>query len=335
LVIDIFCHIAPKKFLNQYVKTQLPQLLRFLDAGADSAHGHFVDEDARIKVMDKYGIDLEVLSLQPSTMWDSVKDQDLLRLTRQANDAMAEVVGKHKDRMLGIATLPMLAGGEFLDELDRAIRDLGMKGCEVFSNVRGKPLDSPEFIPFFEKMSKYDLPILLHPTNWQYYEWIGDYRLIQIFGWPFDTSLAMARLVFGGVMFRFPNLKIVTHHLGGMVPHFAERIRTFYDEAMMHPETYGGTRMFPYAEKMNKHPLEFFKLFYADTVENGGLSTLKCGLDFFGSDHVVFATDYPFGPKNGEVWTEGVLQNMKDIDISDQDKQKIFEENSRKLLKLD
>lgn len=334
MTIDIFCHIAPRRFLNQYAKSQLPQLLRFLNVSADSEHGHFVDEDERIKLMNKYNIDIEVLSLQPSTIWDNIKDSNLLEMTRLANDTMAEVVSRHKDRMLGIATLPMLSGGEFLDELDRAVNDLGMKGCQVFSNVRGKPLDSPEFIPFFERMERYNLPILLHPTNWQYYQWISEYRLIQIFGWPFDTSLAMARLVFGGVLYKFPNLKIVTHHLGAMVPHFAERIRTFYDEAIMHPETYGGTSMFPFAEKMPKHPMEYFKQFYADTVENGGLSALKCGFDFFGADHVVFATDYPFGPKNGELWTESIIRTVNDIDITQEERQKILEKNARKILKL-
>ena len=131
----------------------------------------------------------------------------------------------------------------------------------------------------FDFAKKYDLPILIHPTNWMYYQWVKDYRLQQIFGWPFDTTLAMGRIVFGGVLMRYPNLKLVTHHLGGMLPFYAERARDFVNEAIMDPTMYGANH-FPYAEEMKrqgKHPIDYFKQFYADTVVYGSGSALRCG----------------------------------------------------------
>ena len=328
LVIDIFSHIYPKKFLKAYVKTQLPQLLRFVEAEYGAGDAYFIDEDARIKYMDKYGIEFEVLTIALPDVWQTIGEP--IKLTRLANDSMAEAIEKHSQRLLGTATLPLLTG-EALDELDRAIRDLGLKGVQIFSNMGGKPLDSPEFTSFYEKMSKYDLPIWIHPTHWEYYSWIQDYRLLQIFGWPFDTSLAMGRIVFGGILQKYPNLKFIIHHLGGMIPYFDERIRGFYDEALMHSHVYGG-HLFPY--DLKKDPIEYFKMMYADTVVNGSIPALKCGYSFYGSEHVVFATDYPFGPEKGERWTREILKSVKELDISEEHKRNIFEDNARKLLKI-
>jgi len=324
LIIDLFCHIYPKNFLKAYVKTQLPQLLRFVEAEYGVGDAYFVDEDARIKYMDKYGIDIEVLTLALPHIWQTISDP--IKLVKLANDSMAEVAEKHSQRLLGTATLPVLTG-EALDELDRAISELDLKGVQIFTNINGKPLDSPEFMPFYEKMSKFDLPIWIHPTHWEYYNWIQDYRLIQILGWPFDTSLAMARIVFGGILQKYPNLKFIIHHLGGMIPYFDERINGFYEDD---PHVYGA--LFPY--ELKRPPTEYFKMMYADTVVNGSIPALKCGYSFYGPEHMVFATDYPFGPEKGERWTREILKSVKDLDIPEKEKKMIFEDNARKILKI-
>lgn len=329
----MFCHIYPLKFLKEYNKTQLPQLLKFLDANASPEAAYMVDDDARIKYMDRHKIDIEVLTLAFQNAIETLKDNELLRITKIANDSIAEVVQKHSDRMMGIAMLPKLTD-EYLDELDRSIKELGMRGCVIFTNVLGKPVDSPEFIQFFERMNSYDLPVLIHPTNWPYYPWVREYRLGQIFGWPFDTSLAMGRIVFGGIFQRFPNLKIITHHLGGMLPFYGERVRDFFDEAVLQPDVYGAN-LFPFVDQMNqqsRHPLDDFKKFYGDTVVYGNLPSLKCGLDFFGSQHVVFATDYPFGTMKGERLTNLITESIMKVDITEEERQDIFENNARRIL---
>ncbi|MGI0092041.1 MAG: amidohydrolase family protein [Nitrososphaerales archaeon] len=317
--------------LNEYVKTQLPLSMRFIDSQVSHDVSFFVDPEVRLRAMDKYKIDIDVLTIAFQDAINIPKE-DVSRITKVANESLAEVVNKHPDRLIGTATV-LNPEGEGLDELDHAIRDLGMKGALIFSNVNGKPLDSPEFIPFYEKMVHYDLPIFIHPADWPYYSWVGEYRLDRILGWPFDTSLAMGRLVFGGVMRRFPNLKIIAHHLGGMIPHFSERIQVFVDQAESNPK-WGATEMFQEQLKAKENIMESFKSFYGDTVIFGNKAALKCGLDFFGADHVVYATDYPFGAEEGEQNIKLNTKFVEELDIPETDKEKIFEKNARRLLKL-
>ena len=329
--IDIFCHIFTQKLLNEYVKTQLPISMRFLDSYVSNDVSFFVDPDVRLRAMDKYNIDIDVLTI---AFQDAINipRKDVRRITKVANESLAEIVDKHPTRLLGTATV-LNPEGEGIDELDHAIQDLGMKGALIFSNVNGKPLDSPEFIPFYERMVKYDLPVFIHPADWSYYNWIGDYRLDRMLGWPFDTSLAMARLVFGGIMQKFPKLKIVTHHMGGMIPHFSNRIQVFVDQAESNPK-WGATEMFEEQLKEKANIMKQFKSFYADTVIFGNKAALGCGLDFFGVDHIVYGTDYPFGAEQGEQNIKLNTRFLEDKDISETDREKIFEKNARSLLRL-
>jgi predicted TIM-barrel fold metal-dependent hydrolase len=335
--IDLFCHIYTRKLLDEYVKTQIPLVLRFGEYQVPQAEARFVDAESRLTVMDRYGIDIQVLTIAFQNAITTLPERDLLRISRIANDSLADLVSKHTDRLIGVATVldPSESG---LDELDHAIKDLGMKGCLLFSNMKGKPLDAPEFLPFYEKMAAYDLPIFIHPTDWTYYSWVSDYRLDRIFGWPFDTSLALGRLVFGGIIPRFPNLKVIAHHLGGMIPYFSGRILEFINQAKAHPQWAGGSKFPEFVKEDNagkeSDPLKYFRSFYGDTVIMGNSSAVKCAIDFFGIDHIVYATDFPYGADNGE---ENIRLNtscVDELDISDEDKSKIFDKNARGLLKL-
>ena len=118
-----------------------------------------------------------------------------------------------------------------------------------------------------------------------------------------------------------------------MVPYFAERIKGYYDEIIMHPNIYGRD-VYPYSDRMKEHPIEHFKRFYADTATSGSLAALRCGYDFAGQDRVVFGTDFPYGPELGERWTRQIMQNIRDFEIPEEAKAKIWEGNARKLLKL-
>jgi len=333
LIIDAFCHIFPYKFIRDFIKVQIPRLLRFAEITFSQSTLQFVDPDFRIKYMDKYGIAIEILSISlPGHGLDRVPEKELMRLTKLANDSLAEIQDKSNGRLFTVAWLPSLEGA-YVDELERCIRDLGMKGCMIYSNIGGRPVDSPVFSEFYNKMDRTGLPILLHPIGWQYYPWISEYRVGEAIGWPFDTSIAMCRLVFGGVLERYPNLTIITHHLGGMIPYFSERIRLFYEGVVSEPEVYGIASDY-YPVTLKRQPLEYFKRFYADTVIGGNISAFRCALDFFGADHIVFATDYPFGPSKGEVFTESSLSCINESGLSDEDKKKILYENSQKLFKL-
>jgi len=333
MIIDAYCHFAPNRFFREYVKSQLPKLIRFYDIQGGPESSHIWSEEERIKIMDRHHIDVEAVSIAYRPIWLTVPESDQFRLTRIANDSIAEVVKKYPERMVGVGMLPTLAG-EAIDELDRMIKDLGMKGCLISSNIRGKPLDSPEFSQFYDRMARYDLPIWIHPTNWKFYEWINEYDLLRAFGWPFDSSLAMARIVFGGILQKHPNLKIITHHTGAMVPFFANRVKQFYDEATAGDGGLQNT-MFPNAGRMKDLDiLDYFRKFYADTILNGLDSALRCGYDFFGADHLLFATDFPNGPERGEPQIKETIRSVNALDVPAEAKEKIFYRNAARILKL-
>ena len=137
----------------------------------------------------------------------------------------------------------------------------------------------------------------------------------------------MTRIVFSGVFDKFPNLKIITHHCGGMVPYFEKRIEETYNQAAA---IYGKR----HAQGLTKSPIDYFKKFYSDTAIYGSTPGLLCGYDFFGADHIVFATDFPFDSEFGDKHNRLTIQSIEQMDISDSEKKKIFEDNARKLLRL-
>lgn len=332
MVIDAFCHFIPKEAIRAYVGMRVPPRMNFLDVSVSEAGSHLADDDARVAYMDKFGIDVEVLSFsQVGELWQTLNGGEKLRFTRVVNDSMARVAQRHKGRLVAVATLPML-DGEALDELDRAIGQLGLKGCMIYSNVNGKPLDSPEFMPFYQRMAKHGVPLFIHPTNSPYYNWISEYQLGQAFGWPFDTSLAVARLLFGGVLEKFPDLKIVVHHMGAMIPFFAKRLDGFYEEAKSDPEMFA--RAYGNRPALKSPPSQYLKKLYGDTVVNGSAAALKCGYEFFGAEHIVFATDYPFGPRHGVDWTRQTLEIVRNSGFSQKERAKILEGNIRRLVEI-
>jgi aminocarboxymuconate-semialdehyde decarboxylase len=202
------------------------------------------------------------------------------------------------------------------------MEELDMAGIQVFANVEGRNLDEPEFRPYFEKANETGIPIWIHPQIRE--EWSVEFVLDKIFGWIFDTSLAMSRLVFSGMMEKYPDLKIITHHMGAMIPHFSERIKGFYNAGI-----------FPRANfaPLSKDPLVYFKKFYGDTVLNGSSHAFECGYRFFGPDQIVFATDYPFGPEKGETWVADTLKQVQDADfLGEAEKDMIMGGNFERLI---
>ena len=331
---DFFSHIYPKSFYKEYVKSQLP-FTPFVDAGYNVEGERFIDVDYRLRILEKFAIDKAVITLAQPSIWSHVQEKDMMRLIKLGNDGMGEIAAKHPDHLISIATIPLLTG-EGLDELDRSISDLGLKGLEVFSNYGGKPIDVPELLPFYEKMAKYDLPVWIHPVSYPHYEWAFDYDLVKIFGWPYDTTLAVSRLVFSGVLARYPNLKLIIHHLGGMIPYFSERLRGFVDDPIK-TKPPGVKREKDSSESigLKEHPIEYFKKMYGDTVANGSIGALECAYRFYGPGHIVFATDFPFGPERGERWVNETLKSIRSLDIPEEEKEMILDGNARKILKLD
>ena len=258
---------------------------------------------------------------------------------RVANDGMAQMCLKWPRQFPAfVASLPMNNVPEALKEMDRAIDRLGAKGVQIITSAAGRPLDDPEFYPVFERMANHhDRPIWMHPARPAARpDYPGEpkskYEIWQVLGWPFETSVAMARMVFSGLLQRLPKLRIITHHCGGMIPYFAGRAETLWAQL--------GSRSSDNEEaevlkQLGKPPIEYFKMFYGDTVLGGAAAPLACGIAFFGADHVVFASDCPFDPEGGPMFIREGIRSVEELNLPEGDKRKIYFGNAMKLLRLE
>lgn len=328
--IDIFPHILPVKYKEALYEASPPGF--YLQNVIESLPTLF-DLEYRFRIMDKFEGLMQVLTLSAPPVEQIANPEKAIDLARLANDGMAELVLKYPDRFAAaVACLPMNNMDAALQEVDRAINDLKFRGVQIFTPINDKPLDSPEFMPLYEKMSQYNLPIWIHPERTADY---ADYRtenrsrymIFSNLGWPYETTVAMTRLVFSGVLEKYPNLKIITHHCGGMVPYLVERIKGSYD----HAEMLRGAR---YKQGLTKAPIEYFKMFYHDTAIYGNTPGLMCAHAFCGTEHMLFGTDMPYDSQFGERYTRQTIEAVEQMDISDLDKGKIFGDNAKELLRL-
>jgi len=331
--IDIFNHILPEAFFAEFLRIA-PGLK---DMGKRSRNIPVMwDLDARFRMMDEFGDYRQVISLASPPI-ESFADPSVSPvLAQMANDGMAELVEHHRDRFPAfVAALPMNNPDAALFELDRALTQLGAVGVQLYSNAAGKALDSPEFQPIFDELARRDRAIWLHPAragNFPDYlsEQRSQYEIWWTFGWPYETSVAMARLVFSGLFGRHPNLKIITHHMGAMIPYFEGRVGYGWDQLGLRTsdEDYGSL-----LQSMKKRPLDYFKMFYADTALFGARAATECGLSFFGVDRVLFASDTPFEPTPG-LYIRETIHVIDGLDMSSFDRDRIYYKNAQNLLKI-
>jgi len=297
MIIDMFAHILTPKFLsvlngiNPKPHVNVERLF--------PAVGNL---DIRFRLMERYPEVLEVITISQPPLEEIVPVDKGIELAKIANEELAELIIKYPDKFIAAAACVTLDDMDAaLVEIDRAIKDLGLKGVQIFTSVHGKYPDDPEFRPLFQKMAEYDMPIWIHPNLSA--------------GRGLETSTVMERLVSSGVFHDYPNLKIIVHHCGGGLPFFHHR--------MSLPSGLNFGRRSDYVESLQK--------FYADTATIG-TTALMCGYEFFGPDHLLFASDSPLGGRFGQ--TIDGIQQVQAMNISDGDKEKIFWRNALKLLKI-
>jgi predicted TIM-barrel fold metal-dependent hydrolase len=332
--IDVFNHFFPKRFYEDFI----------LKGSGGKDLGKRVqnvptiaDLDARFRVMDEFGEYCQLLSLPAPPLEAMAGPENSPAMAKVANDGLADLVAKHPHRFIGfVASLPLNNPGESVKEMNRAILELGAQGIQIFSNVAGKPLDAPEFRPLFEEAARRDVVIWLHPArgaNFPDYltEDKSKYEIWWALGWPYETSVAMSRLVFSGILERFPNLKIITHHMGAMIPFFEGRVGYGWDVLGSRTSDVDYASLL---HSMKKRPIDYFRMFYADTALFGALPATKCGLEFFGVDHCLFASDVPFEPSPG-LYIRETIRCIESLDLTREDKNKIYEGNARRMLKLE
>jgi predicted TIM-barrel fold metal-dependent hydrolase len=338
LKLDIFPHIFPRPYFERMKKIAeanpalAAQLKRWLHIPV------LWDLDKRIKMMKRFPDYKQILTLSLPAIEMLGSPDETPELARLANDGMAEIVREHPDLFPAfVASLPMNNVAASLEEMDRAIGKLGAKGIQIFTNVNGRPLDEPEFFPIFERMvKKYDLPIWVHPARTAKFadyptEQKSKYEIWWLFGWPYETSAFMARLVFSGMLEKLPKLKIITHHLGAMAPFLVNRLGYGMDQfgSRTSDEDYGAL-----LKSMKKRPVDFFRMFYADTSVNGASSAIRCGLDFYGSKHVLFGTDCPFDPQGGPLFIRETIKALDGMKLKKDDLRRIYFGNAMGMLKL-
>jgi uncharacterized protein len=332
--IDVFPHIFPRRYFDRMlqatpVESYMQKRTRAIPV--------LVDLDLRLRIMDRYEGYVQVLTLASPPIEALGGPEVTPDLARLANEEMAELVATRPDRFPGfVASLPMNAPEAALAEIDRAITELHATGVQVFSNVNGRPLDAPEFRPVFARMAAHRLPIWMHPARPATFadypvEPRSRYDLWWAFGWPYETTIAMGRLVFAGLFDHFPDLTIITHHMGAMLPYFEGRAGHGLDQL--------GTRTndpddAAALSRLRRRPLDYFRMFHADTALFGAYPAMECGLAFFGADRVLFGTDMPFDPERGPGFIRETIAAMERMRATREEKAKIYEGNARRLLRL-
>ncbi|TMJ09762.1 MAG: amidohydrolase [Bacillati bacterium ANGP1] len=333
--IDISAHILPKRYFDA-VMAAAPA--GFYMQKRVSAIPTLVDLDARFRILDRFDDYVQVLSLALPPVEAVASPGKSAELARIANEELSALVTKYPDRFAaGVAGLPLNDVPATLREIDHAVRRLGLRGVQLYTHINGKPLDDPDLLPIFEAVAELDVPIWLHPARGAAPpDYPGEkkslYEIWHVFGWPFDTTIAMTRMIFSGLFDRFPTLKVITHHLGGTVPFLESRIKNAYDQfgARTADEDYGAL-----LHKLKKHPHEYYRMFFADTALYGSPPALECGLAFFGPEHVLFGSDMPFDAEGGSRYIRQTLDAIERMTATAEVKRRMLRENAVRLLGLE
>jgi predicted TIM-barrel fold metal-dependent hydrolase len=334
-MIDVFNHILPPDYLAAVDKIATRPPLMFERARQIPAMSNV---ESRLRLMDEFSAYTQILSLSSPTVDMLSPGAGAISLARAANESLAALCQQHPTQFRGfVATVSMDDPLETCREARRAISELGAVGIQLYTSVNGRPLDGPEFSDVFACMSELQRPIWLHPIrSINVADYPGEKRskfdLWWALGWPQETSVAMGRLVFAGVFDRWPNLAIITHHVGGSIPMFAGRIESGLSVL--------GTRNSPEdawtsETSLKEPPLHAFKRFYADTASFGSRAALDCGREFFGLSQMLFASDMPFDPEQGRGYIRDTIRAIREMQLDDSERSTLFEGNIKRLLRWD
>jgi aminocarboxymuconate-semialdehyde decarboxylase len=334
LKIDAFPHIVPRKLFDKMFDHASGEAMNMRKRV--SGIPVLYDLDARFRVMETFGDDyrqiLTIASPPIETLGPPAVANDLARL---ANDELAALCAAHPDRFSGFAaSLAMNDPDGAVREAERGIRELGALGVQIFTNVNGVALDDPRFASLFMEMAAMDRPIWVHPARASGHpDYVTEdrsrYELWWVFGWPYETAIFMSRLIFSGVLDRHPTLRILTHHGGGMVPHFAGRIGPGLDQLGARTPDEDLTKV---GRSLLKRPFDYYKMFYGDTALFGAEHALRCAVDFFGVDHMLFGSDMPFDPEKGPQFIRETIANIDALGLTPDQRAAIYEGNARKVL---
>ncbi|HWG05671.1 MAG TPA: amidohydrolase family protein [Beijerinckiaceae bacterium] len=331
--IDAFNHFFPKRLWDKMLASE----------GAAKDIGKrmrgvpcIYDLDERLRCVDKFRDKnyTQVISLGMPPIEALGPPEVTVEFAKLGNDGMAELCAAHPDTFVGyLASLPMNDPDAAVKEAERAFKN-GANALQIHTNINGEALDEPKFFGVFETAAKHGKAVFLHPSRTAAMaDYPGEkkskYEIWWTFGWPYETSTAMARLVFSQIMDRLPDLKVLAHHLGAMVPYFEGRVGPGWDQLgnRTSDEDYKSL-----LTQLKKRPLDYFKDFYADTAVFGSRPATECGLAFYGEERVLFASDSPFDPEKGPGYIRDTIAILEKLDLSPEARDKICFKNAQKLL---
>jgi aminocarboxymuconate-semialdehyde decarboxylase len=326
--IDAFAHILPPRYAQR--------VFDLLRARGDASAAEYermlaldptlTSRDARFELMDSLGEDYRQVLVMAHTSVEHESPGVARDLARTANEELSSLVGEHPDRFAGWVAQAALQDGErAIDAIREAIAE-GALGVQVFTSMQGRCLDHPDYEPFFALMAELDRAVWIHPNRtvqWSDFPLTEERSLYGMYaraGWPSDTTVTMARLVYAGHLQRWPELKIITHHSGGTVPMLAGRLKTL----MRVPESA------TVAERLERPPLEYLKRFYADTANFGNPIAVGAARDVVGPDHVLFGTDFGFNPR----FAPETIEDVEAVVTDAERKRAVYEGNARRVLRL-
>lgn len=329
--VDVHNHLFPKVWLD-YIENN-PGVIKMKRTGPTTMHfyvhdqpishinlpGHYLLEP-RIEDMDKSGIDTQMLSLTTPGV-EFLPPKDGVTWAKKINDAFAEASQKYPGRFYPLAALPYQDVDEALKELERAYRELKVKGLTIFSNIDGKPIASPEFFPIYEKAQEYSLPFFVHPGVPLTLDVLKKLRLSPgLWGFTLDTTMAIASLIWQGVFEKYPGLKMIHAHLGGVIPYTAQRMEDCWRT---------GSKEIGLDLPMT--PSEYYKRqVYPDSV-SAYLPAMRCCLDFVGPEHICMGTDYAH--RIG-IWDKAI-DYIKQLNLSEEDTDNILGGNAARIFHLE
>ncbi len=321
MVIDFQHHYVPVELAKK--RGLYAEETTYLKEGglrATTMHKRLYDLDLQLREMSEAGIDVSVLSCLLG--WSAPMDE-----CRLINDDLAKVQANYPGKFVGLAQAPVLEGQEAIQEIDRAVRNLGLKGITITSQTKGVSLDAPKLYDLYEKICELDVPIFVHPALAPVgYDLLQDYDLPRVLGREVDLTVATTRLIAGGVLDRFPDLKLVIAHFGGGIAAVKDRLLA---------KGYRfGTLKRPFAD--------YFDMLYFDLAGfEGGLAALHCALQGIRSERLVFASDYPqdFTGVNtdtgrGMKELKAYIDAVRALALSDATKEAILGRTAAQLLKL-
>ncbi len=331
--IDSYCHFSSMEIIEYLEQASgiYPHVFRSLFANTTT----LINLDHRLNLMDECEIDMSVLVPLPwiETAPPVYNDpQKALQAAQILNDQLADIAVQYPDRFRAVALLPTTNPDVMLQEFERAVNELGMVGGFYVVGPTAKPPDHPDYEYLYQKAVELDVPLWMHPSRPPIYpDYVGEpvskFQIWQTLSWLMDSSAAMVRLVMGGLFERLPDVKIIIHHHGALIPLFAERMQYGW-------EYFEQNTGVPQDTPIDHPYIEHFKKFYCDTATQGYAPlVMQVAYDFFGPDHVLFGSDATMDAENGRIFTMEARRSLEDLrHVSTPELRQMYHGNAERLL---